>query len=135
MTWPERILLLVLDLVLLGVTFHLIRRRRLREEYAALWVIASLLLLVLSIVPSVAKTVAGWVNLDPVVLILLVAQVFLVAILLCTSSAMTRHVRQQEDAARNLADLREEVERLRERMDQPPPPPVEPKPKPPSLRT
>jgi len=135
MTWPERILLLGLDLALLGVTLYLIRRRRLREEYAVLWVIAALLLLAMIFVPTVSETVAGWLNLAPIVLILVVAVVFLVAILLYSSSAMTRHGRRQEDLSRDVAALKEEVERLRERADQPPPPPAEPKPKPPSLRT
>ena len=135
MTWPERILLLVLDLALLGVTLYLIRRRRLREEYVVLWVIAGLLLLALTFVPTVSETVAGWLNLAPVVLILVVALVFLVAIMLYSSSAITRHGRRQEDLARDVAALKEEVERLRERAEQPPPPPAEPKPKPPSLRT
>jgi len=54
---------------------------------------------------------------------------------LYSSSAMTRHGRRQEDLSRDVAALKEEVERLRERADQPPPPPAEPKPKPPSLRT
>jgi len=135
MMWPERILLLVLDLALLGVTLYLIRRRRLREEYAVLWVIVGLLLLALTFVPTVSATVAGWLNLDPVVLILVVAMVFLVAIMLYSSSAITRDGRRQDKLSRDVAALKEEVERLRERADQPPPPPAEPKPKPPSLRT
>ena len=135
MTWPERILLLVLELALLAVTFALIRKRRLREVFAALWVIAAIVLLVLTVVPTVSTTVGGWVNLDPAVLLLTVAVVFLVAILLCASSAMTREARRREDVAREVADLKNEVDRLRERLDQPPPPPAEPKPKPPSLRT
>ena len=135
MTWPERILLLVLELALLAVTIVLIRKRRLREAFAALWVIAAIVLLVLTLVPTVSTTVAGWVNLDPAVLLLTVAVVFLVAILLCASSAMTREAHRREDLAREVADLKEEVDGLRDRLDQPPPPPAEPKPKPPALRT
>ncbi len=135
MTWPERILLLVLELVLLVVTFYLIRKRRLREEYAALWVVAALLLLVLTAVPAVCTTVAGWVGLDPAVLVLTAALVFVVTILLCASAAVTREAHRREDLARDVAALKDEVHRLRERLDQPPPPPAEPKPKPPSLRT
>jgi len=135
MTWPERILLLVLEVALLGATLYLIRRRRLRQEQAALWVVAGLLLLVLTLVPTVSAAVAGWLNLDPSVLMLMVAVAFLVAVVLCASSAMTRYGRQQEDLARDVAALKEEVQRLREQADQPPPPPAEPKPKPPSVRT
>jgi len=135
MTWPVRILLLVLELTLLGATVYLNRKRQLRVEQAASWVVAGLVLLALTAVPTVSTTAAGWLNLDPVVLILLVAVAFLVGIALDASSSMTRDRRCREDLARDVAALQEEVERLRERADQPPPPPAEPKPKPPSVRT
>jgi len=135
MTWPVRILLLVLELALLGVTLHLIRKRRLRMEQAALWVLTGLVLLVLTIVPTVSTMLAGWLDLAPPVLLLLVAVAFLAAISLDTASAMARGNRRREELARDVAALREEVQRLQERADQPPPPPAEPKPKPPSVRT
>lgn len=46
---PIQIISIVFSIFLLGVIFSLIRKKKLREEYAILWVLVSLLFLVLSV--------------------------------------------------------------------------------------
>jgi len=135
MMWTQRIALLVLGLGLLGVTLHLIRRRRLREEYAVLWVLTSLVVLGLVLVPSVLFAVARWLHLDHGVLMLLLVFLFLAAIVMHYSVVISGHSEREKGLSQEVALLKDEVARLREEVKEAPPPPAEPKPKPPSLRT
>ncbi|HUU92866.1 MAG TPA: DUF2304 domain-containing protein [Phycisphaerae bacterium] len=135
MMWTQRIVLLVLGLGLLGLTLNLIRRRRLREEYAVLWVATSIVTLLFVLFSGALFDVATWLNLDHVVLMLLIVFVFLVAIMLHYSVVISRHSEREKGLSQEVALLKDELDKLRDEVRQPPPPPVEPKPKPPSLRT
>lgn len=135
MMWTQRIVLLVLGLGLLGLTLNLIRKRRLREEYAVLWVATSIVTLLFVLFSGVLFNVATWLNLDHVMLMLLIVFVFLMAIVLHYSVAISRHSEREKGLSQEVALLKDELEKLREEVRQPPPPPAEPKPKPPSLRT
>ena len=135
MMWTQRLVLLALGLTMLGLTLNLIRRRRLREEYAVLWVLTSVVILLLVLVPSVLFMVAKWLNLHHSVLLLLLVFVFLAAIVLHYSVAISRHSEREKQLSQDVALLKDELGKLRDEGRQPPPPPAEPKPKPPSLRT
>jgi len=136
MTWTERIVVLVLALALLGATVILIRRRRLREEYAVLWVVISLVVLALAVVPGVLTALAGWLHLEAAVALGFVVVTLLALVALYTSVAVSGRRDREKALMRDVASLRAELDRLRYQLDQAPPPPSEPtKPKPPSLRT
>ena len=136
MLWTERIVVLVLTLALLGATVVLIRRRRLRGEYAVLWVIISFLVLLLMVVPGVLPALAGWLHMEPAVALALVVLVLVAVVMLYASVAISRHRDREKTLMRDVAGLRAELDRIRYQLDQAPPPPPEPtKPKPPSLRT
>ena len=135
MMWTQRIVLLVLGLGFLAVTLNLIRKRRLRKEYAVLWVVTSAIILLFVLLPGVLLRVAAWLNLDHVVLMLLMVFVFLAAIVLHHSVVISRLLEREKEVSQELTLLKDELEKLREEIRQPPPPPAEPKPKPPSLRT
>jgi len=135
MMWTQRIVLLVLGLGLLGLTLNLIRKRRLREEYAVLWIATSIVTLLFVLFSGVFFNVATWLNLDHVVLMLLIVFVFLMAIVLHYSVVISRHSEREKGLSQELALLKDELEKLREEVRQPPPPPAEPKPTPPALRT
>ena len=51
MNWQTRILFLVIGLAIVGATVALIRKRRLRDEYAVLWVCTGLVFLVAVLLP------------------------------------------------------------------------------------
>ena len=135
MMWIQRIVLLVLGLGLLGVILELIRKRRLREEYAVLWVITALMVLVFAAMPHALFSAARWLGLDHVVLMLLVVFLFLVTIVLHYSVVITRHSDREKGLSQEVALLKDEVEKLRAEVREPPPAQPEPKPKPPALRT
>jgi hypothetical protein len=135
MMWTQRIVLLVLGFGLLGLTLNLIRQRRLREEYAVLWILTSIVILLLVLFSSALFSVAAWMNLDHTVLMLLIVFVFLAAIVLHYSVVISKHSEREKGLSQEVALLKDELEKLRDEVQQPPPPAAEPKPKPPSLQT
>jgi hypothetical protein len=134
-TWPQRILLLLVGLGILGVTVALIRRRRLRDEYAVLWVCTGLVILVVVLVPKILDGMAGALGVDAVVLVVLVCFVFLSAVVLHYAVVLTRFTQREKDLEQELALLRDELHRLRTDIREAPPTLAEPRPRPPSLRT
>jgi hypothetical protein len=135
MIMTQRILLLALGLALLGVTLELIRKRRLREEYAVLWVCTGLMMLVFVVMPNVLITIAAWANLDRATLLVLLCFCFLAAIVLHYSVVITKHSDREKRLSQELALMRDELAKLRGEVREAPAAPVEAKPKPPALRT
>ncbi|MBM4017638.1 MAG: DUF2304 domain-containing protein [Planctomycetes bacterium] len=135
MNWPQRFVLLLMGLGVLGLTLELIRRRRLREEYAVLWVCTGIMILVFVVMPNILFSVAAWFSLDHSVLMTLACFAFLAAIVLHYSVVISRHSEREKHLTQELALLRDELEKLRAESRSPPPAPAEPKPRPPALRT
>jgi hypothetical protein len=135
MTITQRLVLLFWGLALLGVTLELIRKRRLREEYAVLWICTGLMIVVFVIMPSALFTVSSWLSLDHAVLMTFLCFCFLAAIVMHYSVVISKHSEREKILAQELAMLRDELNKLKEQAREPPPTPVQPRPKPPSLRT
>jgi len=135
MNWPQRIVLLVLALGMLALTLELIRRRRLREEYAVLWVCTGIMILVFVVMPNLLFTLSGWLQLDRSVLMTFVCFLFLAAIVLHYSVVISKHSEREKHLTQELALLRDELEKLRAETREAPPMAAEPKPRPPALRT
>jgi len=133
--WPQRIVLLALALGMLGLTLELIRRRRLREEYAVLWVCTGIMILVFVVMPNLLYIMSGWLQLDRSVLLTFVCFLFLAAIVLHYSVVISKHSEREKHLTQELALLRDELEKLRAETREAPPMPAEPKPRPPALRT
>jgi hypothetical protein len=135
MLWTQRIVLLLMGLALLGVTLELIRKRRLREEYAVLWVATSLMMLVFVAMPDALFTLSQWLHLDHQVLMLLVVFVFLATIVLHYSVVISKHSDREKGLSQEVALLKDELEKLRAELREPHAAPPPAKPRPPSLRT
>jgi hypothetical protein len=99
---------------LLLVVLDLIRRRRLRERYALLWLATGVVLLVLAIWRSGLNTIAAWVGVTgyPPAVLFAVAVLFILLVLLDYSTAISKLVDQNVTLAQRLAILEE---KLRER--------------------
>ncbi len=98
------------SLILLLVVFELIRRRRLRERYALLWVLAGGVLLGLSLWRSGVDTIAALVGVHyaPSALFAL-ASLFVVVLLLHFSTVISRLSDENAILAQRLALLEAEV--------------------------
>ena len=97
----------IASLVLLAVIFELIRRHRLRERYALLWLLAGVVLLVLSLWRGSVNTIAGWAGVRgyPPAVLFAVAVLFILVVLLHYSTVVSKLADQNTILAQRLALL------------------------------
>ena len=97
---------------LLLVVLDLIRRRRLRERYALLWLATGVVLLVLSLWRSGLNTIADWVGVTgyPPAVLFAVATLFILLVLLDYSTVISKLADQNTILAQKLALLESRLE-------------------------
>jgi hypothetical protein len=105
----------LLSLTLLSITFELIRKKRLREEYAILWLFTGIAVLVFSLWPEFLLSqffvrITGIFYLSAVVLI---AFFFLLLIVFHFSVVISKLTGQNKDLAQRYALLEMEFKELR----------------------
>lgn len=113
----QRIIAIVISAGLLLLILELVRRRRLMERYALLWLFSSLLLLVLSVWSGLLNTLASafGVSYPPSALFAVAFGVVLV-LLIHFSLAVSRLSDQNKILAQRLGLLQQHVEEDRERI-------------------
>ena len=82
MTILQRGLVVTLACVILFTTFELIRRRKLWEKYAILWLLTGILLLCCGLSPKIIYTVSELLGLAHLTTMLLITVLFLLCIIL-----------------------------------------------------
>ena len=104
----------IASVALLLIVLDLIRRRRLRERYALLWLATGVVLLVLAAWRSGLNTIAGWVGVTgyPPAVLFAVATLFILLVLLDYSTVISKLHDQTTVLAKRIALLEQE---LRER--------------------
>lgn len=90
---------------MLGVVFELIRRRRLRERYALIWVLTGVVLLILGIWRHGLNTLAGWMGIKtyPPSVLFAAILLFVLVLLLPLSIVISRLSDQNTILAQKLA--------------------------------
>jgi hypothetical protein len=107
---------LVLGLLLLGIVVELLRRRQLREKYAALWIVVGGSGLLLATFPEVLTQAARLLGFQvPANLLFLLAAVGLTAISMHLSLESGYREGEGQRLAEEVALLRVEVQRLSNR--------------------
>lgn len=106
-----------LSIILLLITFELIRKKRLREEYAILWLFTGVVVLVFSLWPEFFLSqffakITGIFYLSAVVVI---AFLFLLLIVLHFSVVISKLTNQNKELAQRYALLELEVHELKKR--------------------
>lgn len=92
---------LIAAVLLLLVTIELVRRRALREKYAALWLVVSVLALVVALLPGVLTAISTRLGFEvPANFLFAVAAL----ILLFVSMQMSLEVGRLEDESQRLAE-------------------------------
>lgn len=101
------------------VVLDLIRRRRLRERYALLWLVTGIVLTTLSAWRAGLNTIAGWVGVRgyPPAVLFAVGLLFVLAVLLHYSTVISRLTDQNVLLAQRLALLEEELRAGRSAAD------------------
>jgi hypothetical protein len=108
----QRVVLAILGLVLLFLTVELIRRRRLREEYSLLWLLAGVVVLGFVVFPEVLYRISEALQLHHLTTMLLVTFLFLLFIVLHYSTAISQISERETELAQQVALLTWQVERL-----------------------
>jgi hypothetical protein len=109
---------LVLALAAFLLVFELLRRRRLREKYAVIWVLIVIGTVVLAFVPSLLTRLASLIGIQtPSNLLFLISLVTLFAVSLQLSGEVGALEEQTRRLAEEVGALRL---RLEERLDDPP---------------
>jgi hypothetical protein len=97
----------VASLALIAVILELIRRRRLRERYALLWLLTGLVLLGLSAWRDGLNTIAGWVGVEtyPPAVLFAIGTLFILLVLLHYSTVISKLADQNTVLAQRIALL------------------------------
>jgi hypothetical protein len=107
-------LALVLAVALVALLFALLRRRRLREKYAGIWIALAVVVAVFGAFPRLAFRLADLVGVEtPVNLLFTLGFAVLLAVALQLSSEVSGLEEETRTVAEELALLRAEVEQLR----------------------
>jgi len=103
------------SVLLVLVVLELIRKRRLRERYALLWLATGVVLLVLSLWRGGLNTIAGWLGVKgyPPAVLFAVATLFILLVLLDYSTVISKLADQNTILAQRLALLEERLEEKR----------------------
>jgi hypothetical protein len=108
----------IASLVLLIAVLELVRRRRLREKYALLWILTAIVLLVLSVwrgaVTSIATTLG--VSYGPTVLFA-VGALFVLVVLLHYSTVISALTDRTVVLAQKVASLEQRIDELERQQD------------------
>ncbi len=102
-------------LVVLGVVIDLIRRRKLHERYALLWIVTGLVMLVLAVWRGALYRLADVAGVAyPPSALYMVAGLFVLIVLLHYSTVLSRLSEQNKTLAQRLALLESERESARQ---------------------
>ncbi len=114
-----QVLLVVFTIALFLLVLELVRRRRLLERYALLWLLSTLVLVVLAVWRGLLESVARAVGVyyAPSALFV-VAFLFVLALLLNFSLVVSRLTDQNKLLAQHTGLLHEELERLSDRVEE-----------------
>ena len=101
----------VASVLLVLVVLELIRKRRLKERYALLWLATGIVLLVLSAWREGLNTIAGWLGVTgyPPAVLFAVATLFVLLVLLDYSTVISKLADQNTVLAQRLALLEEKL--------------------------
>lgn len=123
---------LVGALVTLAFMFELLRRRRLREKYAALWISLAVVVIVVGAFPRVLYWLSDLVGITtPLNLVFFLALLVLLVVCVQLSAEISLLEHEAQTLAEESALLRNRIERLEDRagIQSPPPPVADPRPR------
>jgi len=111
----HRLVALLIAAVVVVATIEMIRRRKLREEYAMLWLGTSIVLTVIAALPQIAFWVTRALGITYVTLLVLGCFSFLAMIVMHYATAISRDAEHIRQLAQQVALLKEEIATLREK--------------------
>jgi hypothetical protein len=101
----HRVIAFVIGLCVVLGTVEMIRRRKLREEYAMLWLAASLIVMVLAIFPAIPFLLQRALKVNYLTIVVLAGFLFLGMIVLHFATVISRQAEQIRQLAQRMAIL------------------------------
>ena len=109
-----RVIIGILCFTLVGIIIELIRQDRLKEHYAIIWLLTAVSIFIFGIWPNSLNVVSRIVRLHHLTTLFLVAFLFLLAIVLHFTLAISQIFDRNRRLTQEVAWLRFELEQLRE---------------------
>lgn len=108
----------IVSLAFLVATFEFVRKKRLREEYAILWLLTSLFIAVLSFWPGLVELLSRVTGLYYVTSVVLVVFVFLIAILMHYSVVISKMKETNKELVQKSALLERKIREMEDRTNE-----------------
>jgi len=119
MSFAARVLLMALGVGILLFVINLVRTRKLKEEYAILWLFTGVVLVLLPVIIDLLDAISFALGITyPPAFIALVAAVCILFILFQFSTSISRFSERTKVLTQELAILRERVRRLEAELAQ-----------------
>jgi len=110
----RRLVPMVVALIVFVTVIELIRRRKFREEYAMLWLLASAVMLVFAIFPGAIIYLQELLQTNYLTIVMLSGFAFLALIILHLTSVLTSRADDVRKLAQSVALLEKQLRELRE---------------------
>jgi len=107
-----RVLIAVLCFALGGIIIELIRQNRLKEHYAIIWLLTSLIIFIFGIWPDSLNLISRIVRLHHLTTLFMVAFIFLLVIVLHFTLAISQLFDRNRRLTQEVAWLRFELEKI-----------------------
>jgi hypothetical protein len=113
----QRVVIAAMGGGIILITFEMIRRRKLKEEYSLLWFLTGCVILLFSLFPGVLYWLSAQLHLHHLTTMLLVTAAFLLSIVLHYSTVISRLSEHEKELAQKVAILSWQLERGRRAME------------------
>ena len=113
MPLTRRLVPLAMALIVIMAAIELIRRRKLREEYALLWLAASLALTILAIFPDIPIRLNRLLNINYLSIVVMLVFLFLGMIVMHFAVVISSHAEQIRQLAQQVAILENRLRQAR----------------------
>ena len=114
----HRLGLFVASILLLAVVLELVRRGRLKERYALLWLVVSFTGLIVGVFPVIILVVSRVLHVQYVTLLFIVSFLFLLGLVLSFSIIISRLAERNRELAQEVALLGHQVCKLEKEHDE-----------------
>jgi len=114
----QRVVIAAMGGGIILITFEMIRRRKLKEEYSLLWFLTGCVILLFSVFPGVLYWLSAQLHLHHLTTMLLVTAVFLLSIVVHYSTVISRLSEHEKELAQRVAILSWQLERGRRPMEE-----------------
>ncbi len=118
-TTSQRLIPLLVAVIITVATVELIRRRKLREQYALVWLFASSVLVLFAIFPSLLIIISGWLGVNYLTTLFLATFSFLALVALGQAIAISRLTEELRQTAQRTALLEQQIKKAVGHSDPP----------------